>query len=245
MTGKDMAASRSEPLLNLRFRVEVDGMPETGVVEVVFPQARLRGGAHTANRASYGTLVLRRGVRRSQEWHTWWEETRKTRRAGSRTVNGTLLDCSGASARRVAVGTVWRERAALDVSQCTAARLFSIEPQRRTSGGAHRDAGADGWQFRNLTAGHRDMIGQTPNDNPFSGRSSRRRSPGRPSPEGSARDHAQGNQAAQDTHPSVVAYIQPLGLAPTGSRRAAVVNPVVSMLENQSTCHTRRGFRGA
>jgi hypothetical protein len=28
-------------------------------------------------------------------------------------------------------------------------------------------------------------------------------------------------------------------------RRAAVVNPLVSMLENQSTSHTTRGFRGA
>ena len=95
-----MAVSRSEPLLNLRFRVEVDGMPETGVVEVVFPQARLTGRTHTESRASYGTLVLRRGVRRSQEWHTWWEETRKTRRARSRTVNVTLLDESGVSAQR-------------------------------------------------------------------------------------------------------------------------------------------------
>ena len=91
-----MTRSPAEPFLNMRFRVEIDALRETGVAEVVFPQARLVRGRS----ARYGTLSLRRGVGHSTDWHGWWEEARTARRTPARTVTVTLLDESGAIARR-------------------------------------------------------------------------------------------------------------------------------------------------
>lgn len=94
-----MSSPASGPLLNMRFRIEVEGMPGTGAVEVVFPQARLSGG-RKGHRTTYGTLFLRRGIGQSDEWYAWWDEARRTRTTRARNVVVTLLDESGASARR-------------------------------------------------------------------------------------------------------------------------------------------------
>jgi phage tail-like protein len=95
--GTDAAAP--EPFLNMRFRVEIEGLPEAGVLEVVFPEARLVARAN-GGRARFGTLLLKRGVGRSQDWYAWWDRARRDRRVRARTVTVTLLDDSGAGARR-------------------------------------------------------------------------------------------------------------------------------------------------
>ena len=90
----------SEPFLNMRFRVEIEGMRETGVLEVVFPAARLGRQAKDGIRARYGTMLLKRGVSRSQEWYAWWDQARRVRKTPARSVTVTLLDEAGSSARR-------------------------------------------------------------------------------------------------------------------------------------------------
>src|SRR5215471_18530289 len=95
-----MAREPSTPLLNMRFRVEIDGMPESGVVEVVFPEARLAEGKRGKVRTTYGRLFLRRGVRSSGEWLAWWEESRKTRKKNARSIHVTLMDASGRDLQR-------------------------------------------------------------------------------------------------------------------------------------------------
>src|SRR5262245_55571550 len=93
---KDRAAS--EPFLNMRFRVEIEGLQETGALEVVFPEARL--ATRASGRVRYGTLFLKRGVGRSQEWYTWWDQARRAGRVRARTVIVTLLDDAGSATRR-------------------------------------------------------------------------------------------------------------------------------------------------
>src|SRR5262245_15587287 len=95
-----MAASSATPLLNMRFRVEVDGLRGSGAAEVVFPEARLGARTRNGRRTSYGPLVLRRGVTRANEWYAWWNEARKKGTARARSVTVTLLDESGTAARR-------------------------------------------------------------------------------------------------------------------------------------------------
>lgn len=84
----------------MRFRVEIEGIQETGVLEVVFPEARLATRAGSGGRARYGTMLLRRGVTRSQDWYLWWDQARGARRSAAKRLTVTLLDESGASTRR-------------------------------------------------------------------------------------------------------------------------------------------------
>ena len=93
---QDRAAS--EPFLNMRFRVEIEGLTDSGVLEVVFPEGRLAARAN--GRVRYGTLFLRRGVGHSQEWYTWWDQARRAGKVRARTVTVTLLDHAGSSTRR-------------------------------------------------------------------------------------------------------------------------------------------------
>lgn len=83
----------------MRFRVEIEGLAEAGVLEVVFPEARLvvRG---SVRRARFGALLLKRGVGRTQDWYAWWDQTRRERRARTRTILVTLLDEAGARGQR-------------------------------------------------------------------------------------------------------------------------------------------------
>jgi phage tail-like protein len=95
-----MDRSTSEPFLNMRFRVEIEGMPETGVLEVVFPEARLVSRANNGRRARYGTMFLKRGIGRSQEWYLWWDQVRRARKVITKSVTVTLLDELGETAHR-------------------------------------------------------------------------------------------------------------------------------------------------
>ncbi len=88
-----------EPFGNMRFRIQIEGLQETGAVEVIFPEARLSSGQQNSRRVQYGTLTLRRGVTRSPEWYEWWDRARisKTLR---KVVTVVLLDESGSDVNR-------------------------------------------------------------------------------------------------------------------------------------------------
>ena len=73
-----MSIDDRELLLNARFRVEIEGLPATGVVEVVLPEARIVGGA-TARTVQYGPLTLRRALTASSDWYRWWHSARGAR----------------------------------------------------------------------------------------------------------------------------------------------------------------------
>ncbi|MGZ9092370.1 MAG: phage tail protein [Rhodoplanes sp.] len=80
----------------MRFRVAIEGLPESGATEVIFPEARLPAGPQRSRRVRYGTLTLRRGVTRSQEWYEWWDHARTAKTPRKRTVTVVLIDERGA-----------------------------------------------------------------------------------------------------------------------------------------------------
>jgi phage tail-like protein len=89
-----------EPFGNMHFRIEIERMPETGAVEVIFPQARIELGSNRRRSIRYGSLVLRRGVTRSRDWYDWWHEARRARVRRKRTVAVILLDTQGGDVHR-------------------------------------------------------------------------------------------------------------------------------------------------
>ena len=91
------------PLLNMRFRVEIEGSDATGCTEVVLPEARLGGpeqGAGATAAVHYGNLVLRPGLSGSPLWLDWWQRAVRPRLKSARTVTVILLDERGADANR-------------------------------------------------------------------------------------------------------------------------------------------------
>lgn len=89
-----------EPFGNMHFRVEVEGLPQTGAVEVIFPEARITTGANRKRSVQYGSLVLRRGVTRSRDWYHWWDHARTARARLKRGVSVILLDAQGGNVHR-------------------------------------------------------------------------------------------------------------------------------------------------
>ncbi len=89
-----------EPFGNMHFRIEVEGLPQTGAVEVIFPEARIAKATNRKRSVQYGTLVLRRGVTRSRDWYDWWDHARKARARRKRAVAVILLDAQGADVHR-------------------------------------------------------------------------------------------------------------------------------------------------
>jgi len=83
------------PLGNMRFRVEIEGLPGSGAVEVFFPEARIAGGARKARTAHYGSLIVRRGLTVSRDWYDWWDAARRGKRPPKKTVRIMLLDAAG------------------------------------------------------------------------------------------------------------------------------------------------------
>jgi phage tail-like protein len=85
------------PLGNMRFRLEIEGMPGGGAVEVIFPEARLakarKGGA-----VQYGSLILRRGLTSAASWYEWWDAARRGKRPLKRAVRVVLLSADGSDA---------------------------------------------------------------------------------------------------------------------------------------------------
>jgi len=88
------------PFLNMRFRVEIEGLQLTGATEVVFPEARLEPSGRGRSVARYGPLILVRGLTRNVEWYEWWDRSRTARSPLKRAVLVTLLDERGADANR-------------------------------------------------------------------------------------------------------------------------------------------------
>ena len=89
--------TRLTPFGNMRFRVEIEGVPGGGAVEVIFPEARLapkgrRGGVQ------YGPLIVRRGLTLSGSWYEWWDAARRGKRPPTRAVRVTLLRADGSDA---------------------------------------------------------------------------------------------------------------------------------------------------
>ena len=94
-----MSNAEREPFGNMRFRIEIEGLQETGAVEVLFPEARLAAGPRKSRLVQYGTLTLRRGVTRSSDWYEWWDHARISRTL-RKVVTVVLLDESGADVNR-------------------------------------------------------------------------------------------------------------------------------------------------
>ena len=93
-------AKRRVPFTNTRFRVDIEGMPHAGVLEVVFPEARLVRGRGSRGKVTpqYGSLILRRGLSGSGEWHRWWDAARRSRSGAKRKIAITIVDATGADA---------------------------------------------------------------------------------------------------------------------------------------------------
>lgn len=92
-------AESPEPLLNTRFRVEIDGLAAGSVVEVILPEARIvREGEKPDVR--YGALTLRRTMTASSDWFRWWDNARGARRPEGRRVAVVLMDRSKADVQR-------------------------------------------------------------------------------------------------------------------------------------------------
>lgn len=87
-----------QPFGNMRFRLEIDGLPGSGAVEVIFPEARLLPRARKAGAAQYGPLIVRRGLTASRDWHDWWDGARRGPKPRKRAVRVLLLDADGRSA---------------------------------------------------------------------------------------------------------------------------------------------------
>jgi phage tail-like protein len=86
-----MPTGLTEPFLNARFRVEIEGLSRTGVVEVIFPEGRILPGKSN-RRIQYSPLTLRRGMTASSEWYRWWDGARRSATATAKRVTVVLLD---------------------------------------------------------------------------------------------------------------------------------------------------------
>jgi phage tail-like protein len=92
-----MHTGLTEPFLNARFRVEIEGLPSTGVVEVIFPEGRIvprtgPKGTKGKVRVQYGPLTLRRGMTASGDWYRWWDTARRSATAAAKRVHVVLID---------------------------------------------------------------------------------------------------------------------------------------------------------
>lgn len=85
-------SNNRDPLVNARFRVEIDGLSGTGATEVIFPEARIVTAGRKRRAIQYGTLTIRRGMTASSEWYDWWDTARQSATAGRRNVSIVLMD---------------------------------------------------------------------------------------------------------------------------------------------------------
>jgi len=103
-----MAILRANPYPGMNFTADigsgdVEG-PEAGLVEVIFPEARLqineyRNGNGKVNEpvklttlTHYGNLIVKRGSIGSLSWYEWWNEVRNGDPGAARTVIVKLLN---------------------------------------------------------------------------------------------------------------------------------------------------------
>ncbi|MFL6578038.1 MAG: phage tail protein [Povalibacter sp.] len=106
-----MNASRADqtlislPFGNMRFRVEIEGLPGAGCVEVIFPEGRIaRARASSKDSARYTNLTLRRGLTSSRDWYSWWDQARgpmlRQRKRVGRAIVVSLLNELGEQGHR-------------------------------------------------------------------------------------------------------------------------------------------------
>jgi phage tail-like protein len=88
------------PFVNVRFRVEIEGVQGTGAVEVIFPDARIVPGRRRRPAVEYGRLTLRRGVTTSSEWYRWWDQARGSSTVPKKHVAVVLMDRMGGDVNR-------------------------------------------------------------------------------------------------------------------------------------------------
>jgi len=86
------------PFGNMRFRVEIEGLPGSGAVEVILPEARIAARRRKGGAVLYGPLIVRRGLTVARDWYEWWDEARRGRRPPKRSVRVMLPDGAGADA---------------------------------------------------------------------------------------------------------------------------------------------------
>jgi len=94
------ALAAEQPFTNLRFVVAIDGVQRTGAVEVVFPTGRIITAPRGRRQVQFDALVIRRGLTRSTDWYSWWDQARRSTRAQRRDVQVVLLDSNGSVALR-------------------------------------------------------------------------------------------------------------------------------------------------
>lgn len=92
--------SPRQPLLNARFRIEIEGLSGTGATEVIFPEARIVGLRGKARTVQYGSLTIRRGLTSSSDWYQWWDRARRSPTAARKDVSVIVMDCLCADAAR-------------------------------------------------------------------------------------------------------------------------------------------------
>jgi T4-like virus tail tube protein gp19 len=92
--------SPRQPLLNALFRIEVEGLPGAGAIEVIFPEARIVGLRGKARTVQYGSLTIRRGMTSSSDWYQWWDRARRWPTAARKEVSVVVMDSQRADAAR-------------------------------------------------------------------------------------------------------------------------------------------------
>jgi phage tail-like protein len=100
MQRTSMQAPDRQPLTNMRFRIDIEGMRGGGALEVIFPSARIVVGPRKRRAVQYGMLTLRRGLTRSSEWYDWWCRAHGSAHPLGRIVLVVLLDDRGADVIR-------------------------------------------------------------------------------------------------------------------------------------------------
>jgi len=102
-----MSIYRDTPYPSCRFTVDMGTgevwSPNTGLLEVVFPEARLVVADYRTGNSrnpepqkvqtgvEYGTLILRRTVNGSLDWYQWWNEFRNGSTGNLRHITVQLL----------------------------------------------------------------------------------------------------------------------------------------------------------
>jgi hypothetical protein len=92
--------SPRQPLLNARFRIEIEGLSGTAATEVIFPEARIVGLRGKARTVQYGSLTIRRGMTASSDWYQWWDRARRSPAAARKDVSVVVMDSLRADAAR-------------------------------------------------------------------------------------------------------------------------------------------------
>ena len=95
--GLDHGSPR-QPLLNARFRIEIEGLSGTGATEVIFPEART-SAARKARTVRWQPDDSTRLTSRS-DWYQWWDRARRSPTAARKDVSVVVMDSLRADAAR-------------------------------------------------------------------------------------------------------------------------------------------------